>query len=64
MEVLADEIPPDLMLLSTADKIDYAIARIGEAGLVHGLSVARTVSSGISASTNGRRTCRAVCSTG
>jgi hypothetical protein len=30
MEVLADEIPPDLMLLSTADKIDYAIARIGE----------------------------------
>jgi hypothetical protein len=30
MEVLADEIPPDLMLSSAADKIDYAIARIGE----------------------------------
>jgi hypothetical protein len=30
MEVLADEIPPDLMLVSTADRIDYAIARIGE----------------------------------
>ena len=30
MEVVATEIPPDLMLLSTADKIDYAIARIGE----------------------------------
>ena len=30
MEVLADDIPPDLMLASTADKIDYAIARIGE----------------------------------
>jgi len=30
MEVLADEIPAELMLLSTADKIDYAIARIGE----------------------------------
>ena len=30
MEVIADEIPADLMLASTADKIDYAITRIGE----------------------------------
>jgi hypothetical protein len=30
LEVIADDIPPDLMLAATYDKIDYAVARIGE----------------------------------
>ena len=31
IEVMAGEIPPELMLTSTADKIGYAVARIGDA---------------------------------
>jgi hypothetical protein len=30
IEVIADDLPPALMLASTEDKIDYAVARIGE----------------------------------
>lgn len=30
IEVMADDIPPELMLASTEDKIDYAVTRIGE----------------------------------